>query len=103
MSKRANEMKKAPCMGRSHGMNAEPMSFGQKLLNFYAELYRNYQDIVNFTNTELTIQVSGAVGNYTIVDTALEQEVATQLGLATTLDILSLKSVILIPGFFSNI
>lgn len=80
ISVRALEMKDVVCMGRSHGMYAEPMSFGQKLLGFYNELYRRYQDLKDFYNNELTIQFSGAVGNYTILSTKHEQIAAKTLG-----------------------
>ena len=40
-------------MGRSHGMNAEPMSFGTKFLSFYAELERRYKDLNDFIENHL--------------------------------------------------
>ncbi|MFZ8933601.1 MAG: lyase family protein, partial [Bacteriovoracaceae bacterium] len=45
LNDRAQEVKNLMCMGRSHGMFAEPMSFGQKWLGFYSELSRRYQDL----------------------------------------------------------
>tara|TARA_R110002072_G_scaffold64203_2_gene159224 strand:- start:62311 stop:63630 length:1320 start_codon:yes stop_codon:yes gene_type:complete len=78
---RAVEMKDIATMGRSHGMYAEPMSFGQKLLGHYNEFARRYQDLVEFYNEELTIQFSGAVGNYTILTPELEQKAADSLQL----------------------
>lgn len=68
-------------MGRSHGIYAEPMSFGQKLLGHYAEFLRRKKDLENFYNEELTIQLSGAVGNYTILNPSMEERVAHKLGL----------------------
>ncbi|MBT7611116.1 MAG: adenylosuccinate lyase [Bacteriovoracaceae bacterium] len=77
---RATEMKGVVCIGRSHGMYAEPMSFGQKLLGHYNEFARRYQDLVSFYESELTIQFSGAVGNYTIVNPEAEAMAAKILG-----------------------
>jgi adenylosuccinate lyase len=68
-------------MGRSHGMNAEPMSFGQKWLGFFHEFKRRLNDYQSFYETELTGQFSGAVGNYTILTPAVEQKALQNLGL----------------------
>ncbi|PCI30335.1 hypothetical protein COB52_01720, partial [Candidatus Kaiserbacteria bacterium] len=64
---RALETKELITLGRSHGMFAEPMSFGQKLLSFYNEFSRRYIDLKRFYDEELTVQFSGAVGNYCIL------------------------------------
>lgn len=77
---RAIESKMVMTLGRSHGMYAEPMSFGQKLLGHYAEFKRRRLDLQNFYDHELTIQLSGAVGNYTILTPDIEESVARQLG-----------------------
>lgn len=77
---RAVEMKDVVCLGRSHGMYAEPMSFGQKLLGHYNEFARRYQELKDFYKTELTIQFSGAVGNYTILTPEQEEKAAKNLG-----------------------
>lgn len=82
LAKRAKETKGLVCMGRSHGMNAEPMSFGQKLLGHYAELYRHYLDLKSFYENDITGQFSGAVGNYTILDPEIERDAVAELGLA---------------------
>jgi adenylosuccinate lyase len=68
-------------MGRSHGMYAEPLSLGQKLLGHYHEFRRRYLELKQFRENELTIQFSGAVGNYTILTPALEEKAAKVLGL----------------------
>ena len=81
LEKKANETKYLICMGRSHGMNAEPMSFGQKFLSFYAELKRRYDDLSAYMETEFTGQLSGAVGNYTVLTTEIEKEAIESLGL----------------------
>lgn len=80
LKSRAIETKMLMTLGRSHGMYAEPMSFGQKLLGHYAEFKRRREDLENFYKTELTIQLSGAVGNYTILTPDIEESVARKLG-----------------------
>lgn len=81
LKKRAIETKMVMTLGRSHGMYAEPMSFGQKLLGHYAEFKRRKNDLEEFMKNELTIQLSGAVGNYTILSPEIEESVALKLGL----------------------
>jgi len=80
LKKRAIETKSLMTLGRSHGMYAEPMSFGQKLLGHYAEFKRRRDDLQHFYDNELTIQLSGAVGNYTILSPEIEESVAARLG-----------------------
>lgn len=77
----AENNKHVICMGRSHGMNAEPMSFGAKFLSFYAELSRRQKEIDNFLEWELTGQLSGAVGNYTVLTPEIEKKAVESLGL----------------------
>lgn len=77
---RAVETKMLMTLGRSHGMYAEPMSFGQKLLGHYAEFKRRKIELEEFYKTDLTIQLSGAVGNYTILTPDIEEKVAARLG-----------------------
>lgn len=81
--RKAEETKFIICMGRSHGMNAEPMSFGQKFLSSYAELYRRYKELKYFYDNECTGQLSGAVGNYTVLNPEIEKEAMEILGLKT--------------------
>jgi adenylosuccinate lyase len=73
--------KNIACMGRSHGINAEPLSLGGKFLSYYCEFYRRFQELEDYINKEITVQCSGAVGNYTITSTEIEKEIASQLGL----------------------
>lgn len=68
-------------IGRSHGIFAEPLSFGQKFLSFYSEFQRHYQDLKAFYQNDLTCQASGAVGNYVIIPPAVEMLMAKKLGL----------------------
>lgn len=81
LKNKSQEFEKQICMGRSHGIWAEPMSFGQKLLGHYSELKRRYNDIKSFYENELTGQISGAVGNYTILNPEIEKQVLGKLGL----------------------
>lgn len=68
-------------LGRSHGMAAEPLLFGQKLLSFWCELSRRLHEYRHFRDTELTGQLSGAVGNYTLLSPAFEAKALARLGL----------------------
>ncbi|POB15228.1 adenylosuccinate lyase [Halobacteriovorax sp. DA5] len=81
LDEKSNEHMETICIGRSHGIFAEPMSFGQKLRGHLCEFKRRYSDLKDFYDNELTGQISGAVGNYTILTPAIEAEVLNFLGL----------------------
>jgi adenylosuccinate lyase len=81
LANKANEQKEIITMGRSHGMMAEPLSMGQKLLGHYNEFSRRYIELRNFMHNELTVQFSGAVGNYTILTPQQELTASKELGL----------------------
>lgn len=81
LASRAKELKNLTTLGRSHGMMAEPMSFGQKLLGHYCEFARRAQDLKRYIENELTAQTSGAVGNYAILNPKIEKRVAELLDL----------------------
>lgn len=68
------------CIGRSHGISAEAMVFGQKFLSFEAELGRRLGEWKDATGS-LTGQLSGAVGNYTVVSPEQEEKTLKKLGL----------------------
>ena len=70
-------------IGRSHGMFAEPMIFGQKFLSFHQEFSRRLKDYELIIENEITGQLSGAVGNYTILDIEIESLTLSELGLKT--------------------
>ena len=81
LKEKAIETKDLLTIGRSHGMFAEPMIFGQKFLSFHQEFSRRLIDYGHLLSSEVTGQLSGAVGNYTILDPELEAEVLKELGL----------------------
>ena len=77
---KAEQSKHLYTLGRSHGMFAEPMSFGFKFLSSLSEFSRRLEEIQKFQNT-LTGQMSGAVGNYTILSPEIEAKVLKNLNL----------------------
>jgi adenylosuccinate lyase len=82
LKKRAKEHKNTLTIGRSHGIHAEPMSFGQKLAGHYAAFKRGRDRLVAACNDIATCKISGAVGTYATIDPAVEEYVAEKLGLA---------------------
>ena len=78
---RAREHKMTPTVGRSHGIHAEPMTFGLKLAGYHAEFSRARRRLVTAREEVGTCALSGAVGTFANVDPAVEQYVAGQLGL----------------------
>lgn len=78
--KKAQSSKDLYTLGRSHGMFAEPMSFGFKFLSYVSEFSRRLEELENY-NKNLTGQMSGAVGNYTILTPAIEAKVLKHLNL----------------------
>ena len=83
LSEQVEKSKDLLCIGRSHGMFAEPMIFAQKFLSFHQEFSRRLNDYENILEKEITGQISGAVGNYTILDTEIEALTLIDLGLKT--------------------
>jgi adenylosuccinate lyase len=79
---RAREHKHTVCIGRSHGIHAEPTTFGLKLVGHYAAFDR-CRDRLRAARTEIaTCAISGPVGTFASIDPAVEAHVAEQLGLA---------------------
>ena len=78
---RAEEHKYTPTIGRSHGIHAEPVTFGLKLAQAYAEFARCRTRLVAARAEIATCAISGAVGTFANVDPAVEAYVAEQLGL----------------------
>ncbi len=79
---RAMEHKFTPTIGRSHGIHAEPVTFGLKLAQAYAEFARCRERLVTARAEIATCAISGAVGTFANVDPAVEAYVAEKLGLA---------------------
>jgi adenylosuccinate lyase len=79
---RAFEFKMTPTIGRSHGIHAEPTSFGLKLAGHYAEFARNRARLVAARAEIAVCAISGAVGTFAHIDPRVEAHVAAKLGLA---------------------
>ncbi len=78
---RAEEHKHTACVGRSHGIHAEPTTFGLKLLGHYAEFARGRARMVAAREEVATCKISGAVGTFANVDPRVEAHVAAAMGL----------------------
>ncbi|WP_053957882.1 adenylosuccinate lyase [Sulfobacillus thermosulfidooxidans] len=73
--------KDTPVMGRTHGIHAEPTSFGLKLALWWLELGRDYERIDRARDTISVIKISGAVGNYANISPDIEEFVAQKMGM----------------------
>jgi adenylosuccinate lyase len=82
LKRRAYQHKYTPVVARSHGIHAEPTTFGLKLAGHYAELARNRERLVAARKEIATCAISGAVGTFANIDPAVEAYVAEKLGLA---------------------
>jgi adenylosuccinate lyase len=82
LKRRAFEHKKTPTIGRSHGIHAEPVTFGLKLAYAYAEFFRARERLVAARREIATCAISGAVGTFAQVDPRVEAHVAKAMGLA---------------------
>ncbi len=81
LKKRAQEFKLTPCIGRSHGIHAEPTTFGIKLASWYAEIRRNRQRVEAALKDAVVGKISGAVGTYASLPPQVESHVMKKLGL----------------------
>jgi len=81
IKRRAFEHKLTPTIGRSHGIHAEPTTFGVKLAQAYAEFARNRERLVAARDDVATCAISGAVGTFANIDPRVEEHVAAELGL----------------------
>ena len=81
LKKQANKYKMTPCMGRSHGIHAEPVTFGLKLASFYEEFKRNKKRLKDAIDEVSTCAISGAVGTFANINPNVEKHVAKKLGL----------------------
>jgi len=81
IKRRAFEHKMTPCIGRSHGIHAEPVTFGLKMAEAYAEFSRGRDRLLAARKDVATCAVSGAVGTFANIDPRVEAHVAEKLGL----------------------
>jgi adenylosuccinate lyase len=81
IKKQAVKHKKTLCIGRSHGIHAEPITFGLKMLTFYQEFLRNKKRLENSIDEISTCAISGAVGTFANIDPRVESFVAKKLNL----------------------
>ena len=81
LRRRAFEHRTTPCIGRSHGIHAEPTSFGVKLAGFHAAFARGRDRLQRAVAEVSTCAVSGAVGTFANIDPRIEERVAARLGL----------------------
>ncbi len=78
---KAKKYKFTPCMGRSHGIHAEPITFGLKLASYYEEFKRNRKRLISAIDEISTCAISGAVGTFANINPNVEKHVAKKLGL----------------------
>lgn len=81
LRRRAFEFKETPMIGRTHGIHAEPSTFGLALTNFYAEGGRNRERLQRATAQIAVGKISGAVGTFAHLDPEVEERVCARLGL----------------------
>ena len=81
LKKQSKKYKMTPCIGRSHGIHAEPITFGLKLASFYAEFKRNKERLKHSIDNISTCAISGAVGTYANISPKIELYVAKKLKL----------------------
>lgn len=83
LKRRAYETKDMVCMGRSHGIHAEPVTFGLKMATAYAEFERNRARLVAARAEVATCAISGAVGTFANIDPSVQEYVAEKMGLTS--------------------
>ncbi len=81
LKRQAKKYKFTPCMGRSHGIHAEPITFGLKLASFYEEFKRNRKRLKDAIDEVSICAISGAVGTFANINPNVEKHVAKKLGL----------------------
>lgn len=81
LKKRAKEFKKTVMVGRTHGVHAEPTTFGLKLLIWHLEMERNVERLKRAREVISYGKISGAVGTYANIDPTVESQVCVKLGL----------------------
>ena len=81
LRRRAAEFRHTPCIGRTHGIHAEPMTFGLKLLLWSAEIERDIERLTRAKETVSVGKLSGAVGTYSNIDPRIEELTCKKLGI----------------------
>jgi len=81
LKRQAKKHKYTPCIGRSHGIHAEPITFGLKLASFYEEFKRNRKRLLDAIDEVSSCAISGAVGTFANINPNVEKHVAKKLGL----------------------
>ena len=81
LKKQAKKYKLTPCVGRSHGIHAEPLTFGLKLASFYEEFKRNKKRLIFAIDEVSTCAISGPMGTFANISPNVEKHVAKKLGL----------------------
>ncbi|MFC1566487.1 adenylosuccinate lyase [bacterium] len=81
LAKRAKEFKNLPMVGRTHGIHAEPMTFGLKLALWYSDMNRNLERLHEMKKRVCVGKISGAVGTFASLDPDVEEAVCKKLGL----------------------
>ena len=77
----AKKYKNTICIGRSHGIHAEPITFGLKLASYFSEFSRNKKRLIQAINEISTCSISGAVGTFANIDPRIEKYVAKKMNL----------------------
>src|SRR5947199_348466 len=81
LKKRAFEFKQTPQIGRTHGIHAEPISFGLTFALWYDEMRRNRERLLRARETVAVGKISGAVGTFAHLDPIVEEKVCARLNL----------------------
>lgn len=81
LARRAHEFKHTPTIGRTHGIHAEPTTFGLKLANWYAEMVRNIARFERSAEEMRVGKLSGAVGTFAHLEPEFEERICKRLGL----------------------
>ncbi|ANR69890.1 adenylosuccinate lyase [Selenomonas sp. oral taxon 126] len=81
LRRRAVEFRRTPCIGRTHGIHAEPMTFGLKLLLWSAEIERDIERLTRAQEIVSVGKLSGAVGTYSNIDPRIEELTCKKLGI----------------------
>lgn len=84
LKEKAIAYKHTPCIGRTHGIHAEPTTFGFKMLNFYDNVQRDIERLVEAQQVIAVIMLSGSVGTYAHIPPEVEFAVAEKLGVSVS-------------------